>query len=103
MNRGIRVVNRATALLWDAFHWFIGTLRLARNYVRRTWTGADPCAGSAHEAVYVHYDPRGAIHDYVIVQLRELAAAGFRVTFVSNARKFPHSNVAEIAPYCRQI
>src|SRR5262249_33458587 len=103
MNRWIRVIDRAAVALLDVFHWIIGTLRLARNYVRKPWAGADPCGGSAHEAVYVHYDPRGAIHDYVTMQLRELAAAGFRVTFVSNARKFPPGNVPEIAAYCRQI
>ena len=85
MKRGFRVFNRAAVALWDTFHRLIGTMRLARNYVRKTWAGQDPCTGSTHEAVYVHYDPRGAIHDYVIAQLRELAAAEFRVTFVSIA------------------
>jgi lipopolysaccharide biosynthesis protein len=74
-----------------------------RNYVRRTWPGQDPNAGSRDEAVYLHFDRRGDIHDYVIQQLTELRKAGFRVTFVSNSRKFRSTHVPDIAPFCRQI
>lgn len=81
----------------------VGHLRRLRNLVRKTWPGADPCVGSKREAVYVHYDRQGIVHDYVIHQLRELVDSGFRVTFATNARRFKESSVAEIAPYCRQI
>jgi lipopolysaccharide biosynthesis protein len=81
----------------------VGHLRRLRTAVRKTWPGADPRAGSTREAVYVHYDRQGVVHDYVIHQLRELVDAGFRVTFATNAPRFKQSIVAEIAPYCRQI
>jgi lipopolysaccharide biosynthesis protein len=87
----------------DAVHWIIGNLRRMRNYVRRTWPGRDPNAGARDEAVYLHFDRRGDIHDYVIQQLTELREAGFRITFVSNSPKFRNSHVADIEPFCRQI
>lgn len=91
--------SRALAL----FHWVIGSLRRCRNHVRATWPGVDPNAGATSEAVYLHFDRRGVVHDYVLAQLRELAATGFRVTFVSNAPQFPADNIARLAPLCRQI
>src|SRR5215210_2469347 len=87
----------------DASHWLLGQLRRTRNYVRRVWPGQDPHAGSRDEAVYLHFDRRGQIHDYVIQQLTELKEAGFRITFVSNAPKFELANVADVEALCRQI
>ena len=87
----------------SAFHRILGTLRLWRNYVRRIWPGRDPNHASTHEAVYLHYDHAGVVHDYVLLQLQELAANGFRITFVSNAPKFDDKTVLAIAPFCRQI
>jgi len=87
----------------DAVHWLIGNLRRTRNYVRRIWPGQDPHAGSRDEAVYLHFDRRGQIHDYVIRQLTELREAGFRITFVSNSPKFELSNLADVEALCRQI
>ena len=84
-------------------HEIIGNLRRLRNQVRGSWQGADPLRASHYEAVYVHYDRHGVIHDYVLEQMRALVAAGFRITFVSNAASFTHNNVTQIAGFCRQI
>jgi lipopolysaccharide biosynthesis protein len=81
----------------------IGNLRRLRNHVRNSWPGADPLPDSRSEAVYAHFDRHGIIHDYVHEQLRALVAAGFRITFVSNAPEFPQTSVAEISNSCRQI
>lgn len=98
-----RRIVAALLLTWVAWHWVVGHSRRLVGYVRRTWPGADPLPASRSEAVFVHYDRRGVIHDYVIYQLKSLVEAGFRITFVSNAPKFPASNIGEIAPLCRQI
>ena len=71
--------------------------------MRSVRLGADPVAGSKRAAVYVHYDPQGRVHDYVIHQLRELQSAGLRVTFVTNAPKFGEASVAQVVPFCRHI
>jgi lipopolysaccharide biosynthesis protein len=84
-------------------HTIFGNLRRLRNQVRRSWPGADPLSESRSEAVYVHFDRHGVIHDYVHEQLRALVGAGFRITFVSNATKFPEEAVTEISRFCRQI
>ncbi len=51
----------------------------------------------------MHFDRHGIIHDYVHEQLRALVAAGFRITFVSNAPKFSEGTAREVASFCRQI
>jgi lipopolysaccharide biosynthesis protein len=84
-------------------HAIIGNLRRLRNPVRDSWPGADPLPDSRHEAVYVHFDRHGIVHGYVLEHLRALVAAGFRITFVSNAPKFSRESIAGIAGFCRQI
>jgi lipopolysaccharide biosynthesis protein len=86
-----------------SYHAFVGNLRRLQNQVRRTWAGSDPLPASRSEAVYVHYDRNGVIHDYVLEQLRAIVAAGFRITFVSNSPSFSEKNVSEIASYCSRI
>lgn len=98
-----RRLRRGVVGLLDAGHWVIGHARRMRNYVRQTWPGKDPNAGSRDEAVYLHFDRRGDVHDYVIQQLTELKEAGFRTTFVTNSPKFGSSQLADVAPFCRQI
>ena len=84
-------------------HVFAGHCRRFRRYLHGSWPGADPCRHSSSHAIYVHYDAEGVVHDYVLEQLRQLSIAGFRVTFVSNARKFRDASVAAVKPFCRQI
>jgi hypothetical protein len=103
LSRSMNCICRSLLGAWNFMHLVIGHLRRGRNYVRRTWPGTDPVASSTSEAVYVHFDRYGIIHDFVIEQLRQLVAAGFRVTFVSNSPKFGKRSIADIAPFCRQI
>jgi hypothetical protein len=98
-----RKLHYALFQIWSAFHWLVGHARRLRRYVRKSWAGADPLCDSRMQAVYVHYDKKGMIHNYVLKQLEALLEAGFRTTFVSNSPQFPEKNVAELAPFCRQI
>jgi lipopolysaccharide biosynthesis protein len=80
-----------------------GQLWRIPNLVRKRWAGADPLPDSKLAAVFVHYDRDGAIHDYVVHQLQELLATGFRIVFVSNAPKLPQESIDQIAPFCQMI
>ena len=88
---------------WLHLHMLVGHVRRLGRYVRRVWPGSDPCSDSSSQAVYAHYDPEGIIHDYVVEQMRQLAVARFRVTFVSNARKLTEESAAAVKPFCRQV
>ena len=96
-------------MLWFpllAADWVIlvcGQLLRPFNFIRTEFAGADPLSTSKVAAVYAHFDGEGLIHDYVVHQLSELAAAGFRIVFVSNSPKFPPESVALVTPYCRTI
>jgi lipopolysaccharide biosynthesis protein len=103
LSRMARFISHALAGVRDFMHLILGHLRRSRSYIRRTWPGKDPVASSTSEAVYVHFDRHGVIHDFVLEQLRQLVEAGFRITFVSNSPKFDEQSVALIARYCRQI
>src|SRR5262249_12637577 len=71
------------------------------SHVKETAPGADPVKSSPDHAVYVHYDRHGVVHDYVIEQLRQLAVANFRITFVSNAPKLNKDGLSAVLPHCR--
>lgn len=102
----MRLVSRGLPLAMFVFDWTLyclGQLLRPFSFVRKRWSGADPLSTSKLAAVYVHFDREGVIHDYVIHQLAELAATGFRITFVSNSRKFSDASAAQVAPFCRTI
>ena len=69
----------------------------------RRFAGQDPMAGSGRVAIYAHYDPGGAVHDYHLDALRALLTAGFRVTLVSNADGFSATAAARVAPLVREV
>src|SRR5256885_1795090 len=88
---------------WHFGHACLGHLRRLRRTVRRSWAGGDPCGSSNDHAIYAHYDREGVIHDYVVEQLRQLVIAGFRVTFVTNARRMSDEAISTVRPFCRQM
>jgi lipopolysaccharide biosynthesis protein len=88
---------------WLSCHVLVGHLLRIGSYKRRVWAGKDPCKASNYHAVYCHYDQEGVVHDYVIDQLAQLAAAGFRITFVSNARRLTSASIAKAGEFCRQL
>ena len=78
-------------------------LRRGASTVRQTFAGSDPNRGSGLEAVYVHFNGTGAVHDYVLNQLNELMVCGFRITFVSSSPQLPPEALADLTPLCRQM
>lgn len=80
-----------------------GRCRLTQSYVQERWDGDDPCASSNRVVIYVHYDKKGCVHDYVYHSVEQFAAAGLRVHFVSNARSLPGDAIHRLAPYCARI
>ena len=59
-----------------------------------THAGADPNADSRRIAIFVHFDPDGIVHDYVMAYLESLKTAGFKIWLMSNA---PHLSSEAIA------
>jgi lipopolysaccharide biosynthesis protein len=99
----IRAYGGAVGAVWGLAHYGIGHARRLRSHVRKIWMCADPHSRSGREAVYVTYDPRGIIHDYVFSQVEDLAEAGYRVTFASNSPKLAAKDIETLHPFCRQI
>ncbi len=74
-----------------------------RSLIRKTILGDASVTGARQAAIYVHFDRDGLVHDYVLYQLRELAAAGFSVTFVTNSPSFPAESRMRVAPHCHSM
>jgi len=72
-------------------------------FLLRRFAGEDPMARARRVAIYAHYDPVGAVHDYHLEALRALRSAGFRITLVSNAERFGPAAAARVAPLVREV
>ena len=96
-----------TALRWrvepvaDPLIALSGRLRAGRPRILRSVAGAR--AAGPKQAVFVHHDPDGSIHDYVRFAVSELAANDYAVTFVSNAPKLDEAGVAALLPMVREV
>jgi lipopolysaccharide biosynthesis protein len=77
-----------------------GFLRFRRNYIIRRWTGARSLADARRIAIFVHYDRRGRVHDYIIHYLNALVKAGFEIVFVSNSPRAFRESLPTIQPLC---
>jgi lipopolysaccharide biosynthesis protein len=50
--------------------------------------------------VYVHFDRRGRVHDYVFHQLQEIRSSGFDILFVSNRLKLDDAAERKLREFC---
>lgn len=111
--RDIGAADRLKKIVWSLGRGFFpiqdaairafARLVRRRSLLRQHSPGSDPLPKSKLAAVYVHFDRDGQVDDYVVHQVRALADAGFRITFVSNAPTFPDSSRFRIAPFCKDI
>ncbi len=60
--------------------------------------GGRSLEGARRVAVFLHYDRRGVVHDYVIHYLEALRALGFEILFISNAPSLSQESWQRIAP-----
>lgn len=81
----------------------LARLRRRVSTIRQTTPGSDPNQGSGLEAVYVHFNNAGVVHDYVLNQLQELVHCGFRITFVTSSPILSPQTVDDIKPLCGKI
>lgn len=55
------------------------------------------------QAVFVHHDPQGIIHDYVLFAVQQLADNDYAVTFMSNAPTLDARSVEKLLPLVREV
>jgi lipopolysaccharide biosynthesis protein len=61
-------------------------LRQNSNFIQEKWTGCNDGKLDGRVCVFVHFDQKGEIHDYVLHYLKAIKAIDFDIIFVSNAR-----------------
>jgi lipopolysaccharide biosynthesis protein len=81
----------------------VGLCRRRRDYVVERQPGERSLVGAKRVAVFVHYDRRGRVHDYVLHYLRCLRGGGFEIVFVSNAPTLRGEARDRLKPLCALI
>ena len=61
--------------------------------------GDQSLEGAKKVAIFLHYDRRGAVHDYVLHYMMALRRVGFEILFVSNAPRLSESDWQKVAPH----
>lgn len=81
----------------------IGRLSGSRSQVRSVSSGEGDLSAARRVAVFVHFEQKGLVFEYVIAHLKGLRAAGYEVVFVSSSPKLPEQQKQKVLPYCALV
>lgn len=112
VGEALRASTRAVQFLWRSaisrIQWLRGLLRRRQHYIEEQWTGLQgtgiqdgPIDGKV--CVFVHFDRRGVVHDFVLFYLRSLKDAGFKIVFVSNAAKLDQAGLESVRSLAHRV
>jgi hypothetical protein len=98
------VPNAGVTLTNEAWAWIAYGLSFLRT-VDQVWSQwpDGPVTLGARVALFVHFDRRGGVADYVLHHLAALREAGFSVVVVSNAGRLQPAALAALRPLCAAI
>jgi lipopolysaccharide biosynthesis protein len=91
-----RAVQWAWYGVTSRVQWLRGLFRRRAHYIEERWPGARDGAVDGKVCIFVHYDRRGIIHEFVLFYLQSLSAAGFKIIFVSNAPRLEPAGLAKV-------
>ena len=94
----VRLARQIVRHLYGSASYLMSFTRRRSSYVRRRWPGALDLEGATRIAVFVHFDPQGIVHDFVLHYLAEIARADFTTVFVSNAPRLDPESRERVFP-----
>lgn len=81
----------------------IAYLRRNGNFVKRQTEGGRALGSTRNAAVFVHFDPKGVVHDYVVYNLQALVELGYEIVFVTNSPRFDATAAACVRDHVTSI
>ncbi len=100
-NRIVAALKWRVEPLADPLTAALGRIRAGRPRLLRSVAGER--GPTSRQAVFVHHDPEGIVHDYVHFAVGQLAENGYAVTFVSNAPRLSEAGVMRLLPVVREV
>jgi lipopolysaccharide biosynthesis protein len=97
---GTRRAARSTHSLSS---FLVSFARRRPTCVVERWPGALDLDQATRVAVFVHFDPSGAVPEFTHHYLREIGRAGFALVFVSNAPRLGAADLERLTPLCAAI
>jgi lipopolysaccharide biosynthesis protein len=107
MARIVRVVTerarRAARSAHGVSSFLVSLARRRPTCVVERWPGALDLAAAPRVAVFVHFDPRGVVAEFIHHYLHEIGRAGFALVFVTNAPRLDAADLERLTPLCAAI
>jgi lipopolysaccharide biosynthesis protein len=103
LGRALHLAKAGPKRLVGEVRGLLSLLRRRKNYIAERWPGLDDRDITGRVCIFVHFDRRGEVHDFVVHYLKELKAAGFTTIFVSNAPKLKPAGLRKIEPLAKMI
>ena len=96
----LRALFRVTQWVWYVatswVEWLRGVLRRQPHYIEERWSGDHDGPIDGMACIFVHFDRRGIVHEFVLYYLKALTDAGFKIIFVSNAPRLDPAGLAKV-------
>lgn len=96
-------VGNVGQAIYDGARYLQAFLIRRRTWVVQRWEGERGLSGAVRIAVFVHFDPKAIVHDYVRFYLEELRDAGYAVLFVTNGRKLSGDTLKYLRSTCALV
>ena len=96
-------INRLALFLYFRFCWVRSRLIGPTSWVKSRWEGDRDLVSATRVALFVHYDPKGIVHEFVLYYLERLNALGFTPIFVTNGPRPTAATLDLLRPLCGRI
>lgn len=103
VRRGFALLKRGLLFGHGFLSYAWSLTRRDANYVAERWDGLHDLTDAPKVAIFNHFDRQGRIHDFVDYYLRQIAAAGYVIIFVSNSPRLPPASIERLTRLCGLI
>lgn len=99
------ILWKITSLYRPLYQWMEAGLSYTRksSYIEETVTGINDLSSARKVVVFVHFDGKGTVHEFVMNYLMQFHSSGFSIIFVSNAPTLPPAQREKLTGLCSQI
>jgi lipopolysaccharide biosynthesis protein len=100
LRRGRERIKKWARYIYAWASFLYSFARCRTTYVTHQWPGTVELTEATRVAVFVHFDRRGIVHEFVHYYLEEIARTGFVIVFVTNGPPLSRTDLERVARVC---